>query len=244
MERPDPQLGTHNETLGKRILAWIIDALLIGLITLALRAILWDLWDWFGFVGGWGFLSFAYFIYFEAEYGQTPGKKVMDIVAVKEDGGDCDWPTSIVRNVFRVIDGFAFYLVGMMFIVVTDNNQRLGDIIANTVVVKVAPTENEELIWSGLVIEDVYQETDDKYVDIRNASDKTVDLSKATINDGAGNRFRVREGFTLEPDEMETFHVHDTFARDPNSTLTLTTRDEKEYEIIWNGAPDRERSTT
>jgi uncharacterized RDD family membrane protein YckC len=244
MERPDPQLGTHNETLSKRIIAWIVDAILIALITLALRATLWDLWNWFGFVGGWGLLSFAYFIYFEAEYGQTPGKKVMDIVAVKEDGGDCDWPASIVRNVFRVVDGFAFYLLGMIFILLTDENQRLGDIVANTVVVKVAPAEDDELEWSGLVIEDVYQETGDRYVDIRKEGDKTVDLSRATITDGDGNRFRVREGFTIEPDETETFHVDDTFARDPNSTLTLTTQDGKEYEIIWNGASDRKRSTT
>lgn len=141
MDRPEPELGTQDETLRKRVLAVIIDAVLIAVITFAITSALGDVTNVFGSViGGVGLLSFAYFIYFEAVYGQTLGKNVMDIVVVKADGGDCDWRASIIRNVFRVIDGFAFYLVGFIVIILTDDDQRLGDIVGDTVVMKVAPT--------------------------------------------------------------------------------------------------------
>ncbi len=227
MERPQPQLGTQNETLGKRILAWIVDAIIIAVITFAVSSVLWS--DRVGsFIGSAGILSFVYFIYFEAEYGQTLGKKAMNVVVVKEDGSDCDWTASVIRNVARIIDGFAFYLVGMIAILLTDNNQRLGDIVGDTIVVKVATDVDG---WSGLVIDDVREEDGDRYVVLRNASDGTINLSEASITDGSGNRFRFAEGFTLDADETETFRVHESFAPDDDSTFTLTTRDGTEYEI-------------
>lgn len=144
MDRPEPALGTQDETLRNRVLAVIIDAVIIAVITFAITSAVGDGSNLFGSIlGGVGILSFAYFIYFEAMYGQTLGKNVMDIVVVTEDGGDCDWRASIIRNVLRVVDGFAFYLVGFLVIILTDDNQRLGDIIGNTLVVQVAPTADD-----------------------------------------------------------------------------------------------------
>lgn len=144
MDRPEPELGTQDETLGKRVVAVIIDAIIVVVIIFAITTALGDVSNVFGSsIGGAGLLSFAYFIYFEATYGQTLGKNVMDIVVVKADGGDCDWRASIIRNVLRVIDGFAFYLVGFIVIILTDENQRLGDIVGDTIVVKVAPTADD-----------------------------------------------------------------------------------------------------
>lgn len=144
MDRPEPELGTQDETLGKRVVAVIIDAIIVVVIIFAITTALGDVSNVFGSsIGGAGLLSFAYFIYFEATYGQTLGKNVMDIVVVKADGGDCDWRASIIRNVLRVIDGFAFYLVGFIVIILTDENQRLGDVVGDTIVVKVAPTADD-----------------------------------------------------------------------------------------------------
>lgn len=143
MQRPRPQLGTQHETLGKRILAWIIDAIVIAVAVFALSSALGGLSDLGGTTFGLaGLLGFAYFIYFEATYGQTLGKHAMHIVVVKDDGADCDWTASAVRNLLRVVDGFAFYLVGVVVILLTDDNQRLGDIVGDTVVVRTAPSED------------------------------------------------------------------------------------------------------
>jgi uncharacterized RDD family membrane protein YckC len=40
------------------------------------------------------------------------------------------------RNILRVIDGFFAYLIGAILIWRSDKQQRLGDTIAKTVVVK------------------------------------------------------------------------------------------------------------
>ncbi len=78
----------------------------------------------------------AYFTILEGTAGQTVGKLICKIRVIKEDGSPCDLPTAFVRNILRVIDGIAFYLVGAIFIARSDKKQRFGDKIAKTIVVK------------------------------------------------------------------------------------------------------------
>ena len=83
-------------------------------------------------------LSFAYFTYFEGNYGQTLGKKLLGIVVVTEDGGDCEMGDAVVRNLLRFVDALPFaYLLGAIVIFVSDEEQRLGDLAADTVVARV-----------------------------------------------------------------------------------------------------------
>lgn len=79
---------------------------------------------------------FAYFIGLEGKYGQTAGKRLLSIAVVHEDGSPCTMSSSAIRNVLRIIDGFAVYLVGLVVILLTDRNQRIGDIAGGTVVVR------------------------------------------------------------------------------------------------------------
>ena len=82
------------------------------------------------------FLSFwVYYIVLEVEYGQTVGKKAVGIKVVSDTGGSIDYSESIVRNVFRLVDGFFFYLVGAIFVHRSGEEKRLGDRIADTKVV-------------------------------------------------------------------------------------------------------------
>ncbi|MEZ3116663.1 RDD family protein [Halobaculum sp. MBLA0147] len=150
MSRARPQMGTQGDVLGARIAALLIDLLIttvvgvvivllflavgIGSGSRALTGILTVLLIPISLV-----LQFGYFIYFEAERGQTPGKSVMDIVVVTEDGGDLDYGTSAIRNILRIVDQLGVvipYLVGLLLILVTDDSQRIGDLVADTVVVK------------------------------------------------------------------------------------------------------------
>ncbi|WP_338728609.1 RDD family protein [Haladaptatus sp. DJG-WS-42] len=142
MKRPTPQLGTETDTLGARIVAWIIDAILMAIITGALVAPLNVFGNGGATLGGsiGLLLTLAYFIYMEGTYGQTFGKRLMKIVVVKEDGGPTDMEASVIRNLLRLVDNFPFiYLVGLLFIWLSDRDQRLGDMLADTVVVRVAP---------------------------------------------------------------------------------------------------------
>jgi uncharacterized RDD family membrane protein YckC len=79
----------------------------------------------------------VYFVYLEGSRGQTVGKMLTKIKVVREDGGKIDMKQALIRNVLRIIDGIAFYLVGAIFISRSDKKQRLGDSVAKTVVVKI-----------------------------------------------------------------------------------------------------------
>ncbi|MFW5964636.1 MAG: RDD family protein [Natronomonas sp.] len=146
-ERPLPDLGTEGDVVVKRILAFLIDAvgfgLLIGIVSEVLAVISEPLGV---LVGGLGtLLFFAYFIYFEAEYGQTVGKMVMDIVVVTEDGDPITYRDSAIRTLLRILDWFPYplHIVGLVAIFVTDRKQRVGDLVADTIVVKAKPTADK-----------------------------------------------------------------------------------------------------
>ncbi len=88
-----------------------------------------------GLGGSWIVLFFLYFFLMEGYMGQTVGKMVTGIKVVKEDGEPCDMQASFIRNILRIIDGIFVYLVGAIFIAISDKKQRLGDRLAGTLVV-------------------------------------------------------------------------------------------------------------
>ena len=80
-------------------------------------------------------IYFVYFIVLEGTVGATVGKLVCKIRVKKENGDACEIWEAFVRNILRIVDGFAFYLVGIILIARSDKKQRLGDRIAKTVVI-------------------------------------------------------------------------------------------------------------
>lgn len=80
-------------------------------------------------------LAFAYFVVLEATIGATPGKLLLGMRVRTVDGGRIGWKASLVRNVLRIVDGFAFYLVGAIVAWTSPRRQRLGDKLARTLVV-------------------------------------------------------------------------------------------------------------
>ena len=139
MERPRPRMGTHTETLLARIGAFLVDFLVLGVALGLLVVVTGFISDGLAVVVGGlsGLLVFAYFIYMEGTYGQTIGKRVLGIVVVKADGSACDMKASVIRNVLRIVDGLFGYLVGLVVILVTDDDQRVGDLVGDTVVARV-----------------------------------------------------------------------------------------------------------
>jgi uncharacterized RDD family membrane protein YckC len=80
-----------------------------------------------------GLSGFLYYVVCELLLrGQTWGKRQMGLRVVKADGFSLD-PTSIfVRNIFRVIDNLPILWIVPL---VTQRSQRLGDLVAGTIVV-------------------------------------------------------------------------------------------------------------
>ena len=125
--------------IGIRFVSLVIDSLIISAIFGALATILGG-----GMMrhGTWsvGILSFAFYIafytYLEGTRGQTIGKMVTKIKVVREDGTPIEMEQAFKRNILRVIDGLFAYLIGAILIWRSDKQQRLGDSVAKTVVVK------------------------------------------------------------------------------------------------------------
>jgi len=84
-------------------------------------------------------LMSGYFAIFEWLWrGQTPGKRWMKLRVIREDGRPISFFEAIVRNLLREFDimPFPFYSVGLIFVFCTDRDQRIGDLVAGTVVVR------------------------------------------------------------------------------------------------------------
>jgi len=94
------------------------------------------------------FLTFAsYFAFFEWLWsGQTPGKRWMKLRVIREDGRPITFWEACVRNFLRVLDMFPppFYSIGLISVFSTSRDQRVGDMVAGTVVVREREAEAPE----------------------------------------------------------------------------------------------------
>lgn len=86
------------------------------------------------------FLIFAgYFTFFEWIWsGQTPGKRWLKLRVLREDGRPITFWEASVRNLLRTFDIFPmpFYSIGLISVFVSNRDQRIGDMVAGTVVVR------------------------------------------------------------------------------------------------------------
>ncbi|HEY6400412.1 MAG TPA: RDD family protein [Blastocatellia bacterium] len=82
---------------------------------------------------------FGYFIFFETIWsGQTPGKRWLKLRVIQEDGRPINFFAALARNLIRFADMVVppFYSVGIVSVFASARAKRLGDYVANTVVVK------------------------------------------------------------------------------------------------------------
>ena len=81
----------------------------------------------------------GYFVLFEWWWaGQTPGKRWLRLRVIREDGRPVTFWEAAARNLVRILDmePFPFYSVGLVSVFVSSRDQRLGDFVAGTVVVR------------------------------------------------------------------------------------------------------------
>lgn len=94
------------------------------------------------------FLTFSsYFAFFEWLWsGQTPGKRWMKLRVIREDGRPITFWEATVRNLLRVLDMFPypFYSIGLISVFSTGRDQRIGDLVAGTVVIREREAEAPE----------------------------------------------------------------------------------------------------
>ena len=126
--------------LGSRTVAALIDLALQAavLFVLAVMARLIGLWGVpILYVGG--FMALLGYPVISETFvgGHTVGKAAMGIVVVSSEGSPVTFMSSVIRNVIRVIDLLpGTYFVGAVAILFTARNQRVGDLVAGTIVVQ------------------------------------------------------------------------------------------------------------
>lgn len=121
--------------VGIRALSAIIDGIILGVACGIIAAVLRS-------TGGIYYLctmilGFSYYTYFEMTKGATPGKLLCGLRVIKIDGTPCDFEAAAMRTFCRIIDGLFVYLVAAIFVWFSAQNQRLGDKMANTLVIRI-----------------------------------------------------------------------------------------------------------
>lgn len=82
-------------------------------------------------------VSWWYMVLFEVlNQGCSPGKQVMGMRVVQDDGTPIGWSASLIRNLLRFVDMLPFgYFLGAISCLQHPNFKRLGDLAAGTLVV-------------------------------------------------------------------------------------------------------------
>jgi uncharacterized RDD family membrane protein YckC len=96
-------------------------------------------------------ISFGYFIFFEALWnGQTPGKRIIRLRVIKDDGRPIHTGEAFGRNLLRIVDELPFlYAVGIACILFSKQSKRLGDFVAGTIVVHERTIEEIRPLWQA-----------------------------------------------------------------------------------------------
>jgi uncharacterized RDD family membrane protein YckC len=86
-------------------------------------------------------ISVGYFILFEIIWsGQTPGKRLLGLRVLRENGYPLRPVDATIRNVVRLVDGLPVgYAVGVLVMLFNSRARRLGDFAAGTIVVREGP---------------------------------------------------------------------------------------------------------
>jgi uncharacterized RDD family membrane protein YckC len=89
--------------------------------------------------------------------GQSLGKKVMKIRVISLEGARPKFSQYLLRWLFRMVDfGITSGVWALITAIMTENCQRIGDVVAGTAMIKTTPrTKMNNLIFSN--IEDTYQ---------------------------------------------------------------------------------------
>ena len=99
---------------------------------------------------------YGYFALFEILWrGQTPGKRALGLRVISVSGRPITPMQAILRNLLRIVDQLpALYAIGIISVLVSARNQRLGDIAAGTVVVREQATEALQVPTQDAAVQD------------------------------------------------------------------------------------------
>ena len=154
--------------------------------------------------------------------GQSPGKKIMKIKVIKLDGAQPSLGDYILRWVFRIVDWMPFlFITAIISIVVSKKEQRLGDLLANTTVIKLRKRASlEDTILK--VVEHNYKPT---FKEVLLFSDKDINTIKEALEIYKKNNnskhidklaLKAKQLLKEESNTMSSYRTLDTILKDYN----------------------------
>lgn len=171
-------------SLGDRIIGRILDLLVQGAYVVAMLFVF-----GFGSSGGysrpWLMLLFIGlpFLFYDllSEIllnGQSLGKKVMGIKVISLDGQQASFRQYLTRWLFRIIDfSLSGNLVAVIMVAVSEKKQRLGDLVAGTVLVKT----NTRTQISDTIYQAPHEDYQVMYPEVINLKDQDIQLIKEIL---------------------------------------------------------------
>ncbi len=175
--------------VGERVLARLIDMVILFIYLVTLYRL--GPWDWVIHVYD-GVVSYIIYVLLQlpaifysplCEYfmdGQTLGKRIMRTRVVMVDGAAPTLGAILLRWVFMVVDVY-FSCLGIIFIICTRRNQRLGDLAAGTMVIR-APRKEQ----MHLSLDEFYYASPDYtpvYPEVQQLSLGQADVISRMLND-------------------------------------------------------------
>jgi uncharacterized RDD family membrane protein YckC len=185
----------------KRFLAWLIDyVIIIAYFIIVSRLVrigqevTWEFPVWFLVL-----ISLPALFYFPLTEiflnGQTVGKKTMQIKVISADGGQPSISQYIIRWLFRMIDFPTWILPSIAFgelpwwtavflfggigcLIGTPYSQRIGDIVAGTILID---TRNRTS-WEDTVFTELTDDYQPRYPQVMQLSDKDINTLKGIIS--------------------------------------------------------------
>lgn len=138
-------------SLWRRFFAVILDVLIITAI--GVLFVFWEAGRWYAYASNYSVrlsntqaalstlvpmvFAFLYYWLMEAAFGLTLGKAMVNIQVRRKTGDGPGLSGSMIRNLVRIIDVLpAFYIVGFFTALFSKLKQRVGDHLADTVVIK------------------------------------------------------------------------------------------------------------
>ena len=112
--------------------------------------------------------------------GQTLGKRILNIRVVSLDGGQATTGQYVIRWLFMPIDFyFTFYSCAVLTVAFSTRHQRLGDMIAGTIVIKTTPRVSfQQTVFVPPVQIPDYTVT---FPEVVNLTDQEIQLVKEVI---------------------------------------------------------------
>jgi uncharacterized RDD family membrane protein YckC len=171
--------------VGSRLIATMIDIALVYVIEIAALAVLASALFASSSIGGGGMtvlvllssvsvaILFGYWAYFDIKReGQTPGRKLCSLQVVSLDARPPTLQATTIRTLMRFLDMFP--PIGLWAMLVSPLNQRLGDTVAGTIVIRL-PRPQRPIVTSGAM-------RMVKYVNSTLVTDASYRLAKEYVN--------------------------------------------------------------